>query len=236
MNTQVVAITNRKPTEPYYIFDKFVASLTRFGVEPTILGWHEHWHGLMTKPRHLRKWLRDKKNKADILIVCDAWDIVFTAHPDEIVETYKKHFDGYLVFNAERSCFPRGDLAPRFPDQGTPWRYLNSGFMIGPAPFILTLLEHMALDAIPDDHKRPDGSWFHPNDQEHYMLGFLDQPVPMVLDTRCILCQSCSGSTIEEFDIDTLKNRITGTHPYVFHFNGGSKNDVMPVILNKLCL
>lgn len=240
MKVEVVTVTNRAPSEPYYIFDKFYASLARFGYEPTILGWNEPWHGLMTKPRRLRQWLAESRQRADCLIVCDSWDIVFADHPDEVYEAYRDHpvFGDAVVFNAERNCFPRPDLAPRFPDPGTPWRYLNSGFMMGPASVIARILAHMNLDTIPDDHRRGDGSWFHPNDQEHYTLTFLDQPVPMMLDTECELCQSCSGCDLGDFGVfdGQILNWVTGTIPLVFHFNGGSKNDVMPYVLKHLKL
>ncbi len=235
MKVQVISVSNRLPTEPYYKFNEFQQSLRRMGVEPTILGWQQKWSGLMTKPRHLRRYLRDGQSKADMLIVCDAWDIVFQRHPDEVVAEFDR-FGSAIVFNAERNCFPRGDLADRFPDPGTPWRYLNSGFMVGSPQAILALLEAMNLDAIPDDYKRPDGGWFHANDQEHFMLAYLEQPVKMALDTEARMCQTMHGSELSEIDLsgEKMRNLVTDTIPLAFHFNGGSKNTVMPPMLTKL--
>lgn len=239
MKCQVVTVCNRHPTESYYIFDKFKESLRRFGMDITILGWQQEWRGLMTKPRRLRQWLRDKQYSSERLIVVDAWDIVFAEHPHGMTDKYDMEFGpSKVVFNAERNCFPRGDLADRFPDRGTPWRFLNSGFMMGTPQNILKILEHMKLDSIPDDHRRADGSWYHPNDQEHYTLAFLDQPVPMVLDTNCHLCQSCSGCEPYEFDftVRPFRNHVTGSTPRVWHFNGGSKQSIMPAVLRALNL
>lgn len=238
MKAQVVCVTNRRPTEPYYIFDKFISSLRRFSCKPVILGWEEPWYGLMTKPRLFRRWLRDKQNDSDIIIFCDAWDIVFAVNPINVFTAYKTYFDGKVVFNAEQNCFPRGDWASKFPDPGTPYRYPNCGFMIGSPQAFLTIVEGMNLDFITNDYQRPDGSWANPNDQEYYTQAFLNQPVPMVLDTNCEICQCCSGTSVEDFDFDgeQIKNRITNTTPGVFHFNGGSKNDVMPKVLGKLGL
>lgn len=231
---QVVAVCNRVPTEPYYKFNEFQQSLRNLGVEPTILGWQQHWGGLMTKPRHLRRFLRDGKFTGDLLIVCDAWDIFFQRHPDEAVEDFQR-MGAAIVFNAERNCFPRGDLAPQFPDPGTPWRYLNSGFMMGAPSAILALVESMRLDEIKDDHRREDGTWVHPNDQEYFMLAYLEQPVKMSLDVQAQLCQSMHGSTEEELDLSgpLVRNLVTDTVPVAVHFNGGSKNTVMPPILKK---
>lgn len=241
MKCEVVTVSNRHPHQPYYIFEKFKESLRRFAMPITILGWQEHWGGLMTKPRLLRKWLREKRYSSNRLIVCDAWDIVFAEHPHGMIDKYEMEFGAdKVVFNAERNCFPRGDLADRFPtsDPNNPWRYLNSGFMVGTPENILKIIEHMNIDKIPDDHRQNDGSWYHPNDQEHYTLAYLDQPVPMVLDTNCHLCQSLSGCSACEFDfsVKPMRNLITGSTPRTFHFNGGSKNDLMPIVLNKLDL
>lgn len=239
MKCEVVTVSNREPTQSYYIFRQFKESLRRFAMPVTILGWQEPWAGLMTKPRRLRQWLRDRRYSSDRLIVCDAWDIVFAEHPHGMIDFYESHFGpDKVVFNAERNCFPRGDLADRFPDPGTPWRYLNSGFMVGTPENILKIIDSMGIDHIPDDHRQPDGSWYNPNDQEHYTLAYLEQPVPMVLDTQCHLCQSLSGCEPYEFDFSTrpFKNLVTGSAPRVFHFNGSAKQVLMGIVLQNLNL
>lgn len=238
MNTEVVAVSSKEPTEPYYHFSEFKRSLERFGTPPTILGFGEPWHGLMTKPRLLQRFLMERRNKSDNLIVTDAWDILFAAHPDEVWDAKMRVAPDAILFNAENSCFPRADLAPLFPDPGTPHRYLNSGFMAGSAQSILALLDSMNLSAIRDDTQEPDGSWFNPNDQEYYTLAFLQQPVKMVLDTRCEVCQSFAGCELEQFDTtgERVLNKGTGSRPLVWHFPGNAKNAIMPVLLQKLAL
>ena len=85
----------------------------------------------------------------------------------------------------------------------------------------------------------PDsGGWINPNDQGWHQLAWSAQPVLMTLDSRGDLCQTCSGCALEEFDLTgpRIKNVATGTEPLVWHFNGGSKNDLMPLFLKKLGL
>lgn len=237
MRTRVVTTSDRTPKEPYYIFEEFCESLSRFDEVPRVLGWNEPWGGLMTKPRKLRDWIKKEGGEYDKIIVCDAWDIVFQTYPQSIIELARDIYGDAVVMNAERSCFPRGDLADRFADYGTPWKYPNSGFIIGSPEQLLAIIEHMKIDDIPDDHRLPDGSWFNPNDQEHYMLAFLDQPVPMVLDSMAYLCVACHGSALDEFGFDgPIENRLTHTYPGAFHFNGDAKNNVMPRILQHLKL
>lgn len=248
MSVQVVTVTSRIPDrtrEPYYRYQLWHDSLTYHGCEPVVLGMGEHWGGLMTKPRRLRDWLRSGACTADTLIVTDSYDVVFTASPDKVVDRYEQvwpHFP--IVFNAEKGLFPRGELASRFDaatfdflrdDNGMAWRYLNSGFYIGQPAHILTLLEAMWLDDIHDDYRKPDGSWVHPNDQGWYQTLFCAQPVPMVLDYRADVVQCCSACSLQEYDLtgERIRNVVTGTKPLVWHFNGGSKNDLLPAFLPK---
>lgn len=243
MKTEVICVSSTQPKQSYYIFEAFKASLRRFGVEPRILGWREHWGGLMTKPRRFREYLRKGQCEGDVLIVCDAWDVVFAAHPDEIGQKYLQIWGRpETVFNTERNCFPRGDLAPEFDEEAkivtTPWKYLNSGFMVGTPENILKLLESMDLDSIPDDHQLPDRSWFNPNDQEHFTLAFLKQPVPMALDYNAELCMTGHGTTVDQLDFSQprIKQTITGTYPMAFHFNGDAKNVLQPAVLAHMKL
>lgn len=248
MKTEVVTVSSYFPKEPYYRFEEYKKSIRRFGVEPTILGFKAPWHGLMTKPRLYREFLRKGQATGDVLVVTDAWDILFAAHPDEIGAAYVERDPDYaIVFNAERNCFPcteptkdSFDVVAEKHHVTTPWRYLNSGFMVGRPVDILALLESMDLDSIPDDHQLPDGSWFNPNDQDHFQRRFiaLPQPVPMALDYNTELCMAAHGSQLDELDFigPRIKNKITGTEPMVFHLNGSAKNDIAPAILEHMKL
>jgi hypothetical protein len=250
VSVQVVSVCNREPDrsrEPYYNLPVFLKSLARFGDAPTILGMNEPWGGLMTKPRRLRKWLREGNCIADLLIVCDAFDIVFTVPATDVAAKYREIYsldtstgDAYpIVFNAEKGIFPRGELSPAFDNVPGPWKYLNSGFMIAPPDKILALLESMWLDDIIDDRKAEDelhggaGRWINPNDQGWYQAAYAMRVVPMVLDYWCRIAQCCSACTIKEFDLSgtAIKNAVTNETPLVFHMNGASKNDLMPVFL-----
>lgn len=243
MKCQVVTVANRVPDrsrEGYYRFDMFLKSLARHNVAPTVLGMNEWWGGLMTKPRRLREWLRAGHCTAEILIVCDAFDIVFVDPPEQSGEAFLKTWPSApIVFNAERGIFPRGELAHKFDDIPGPWKYLNSGFFIGTPAHILAMLEAMWLDDIVDDVKASDalhggaGRWINPNDQGWYQLMYAAQPVPIQIDERCSIAQCLSACTLDEFDLEgpRIRNRVKNTRPGVWHFNGGSKNDLMPVFL-----
>ncbi len=235
MNAEVVTVCSRIPMEPYYHYREMLESLHRFGEVPTVLGMNEEWRGLMTKPFLLRNWLREGRNRSDRLIVCDAFDIIFVKHPHGIGDECAELFGDGAVFNGEKGCWPREDLRPFFVGE-SPWRFLNSGFMCGPAAQILKLLDAMKIEEIGFD---PPGGPY-PNDQGEYQLLYVNQEdhgVSMYVDEYCELAQTGSACTLDEFDLSgpLPVNRLTGTTPGVWHFNGDSKsNGLMDAILEKL--
>lgn len=242
MNTQVVTIANRIPNrraEPYYNYPAWLASCRRHGCEPTVLGMDEPWGGLMTIPRRLRHWLRGGNCTAKYLIMSNCFDVLFTATPDAVAERWGGGDE--VMFNAEKDLFPRADLKAAFPDPGTPWRYLNSGMYIGKPASILGMLDAMNMDDIHDDYVSQDdlhggtNRWIHVNDQGWFQFLYAARCVPIVLDSKCEVFQSFSGCTWDEFDTtgDKVINKVTGTKPLILHFNGGSKNEMLPEICRK---
>lgn len=228
MNVELVTVASKIPQQTYYYFAEFKESLRRFGITPTILGMGMPFRGLMEKALHFRTWLREGRNTTERIIVCDAYDIVFFGHPHGIADKCEELWGDAIVFNGEKACWPRADLSPHFPDTG-PFRYLNSGFMCGPAKQILAVLEAMDLDAIGLDHVRADGTKSEPNDQGEFQRMFVAQPVPMVVDGSCQVSQTFSACETSEFEFKDGRvfNKVTGTRPAVGHLNGSAKNFFM---------
>lgn len=238
MNAQTVTYWSHFPTQPYYHLTAYIESLRRFAEVPVNVLEGRRWVGLMTKPFALRDWLRAGKNESDRLVVTDSFDVIFAAHPHGIGDRCAELFGDAVVFNGEKGCWPRADLAEHFPDVGTPWRYLNSGFMCGPAAKILELLESMDLESIGVDHVRKDGTKSEPNDQGEFQKAFVTQPVKMVVDGRCELAQTFSACTLDEFNFEDgrIFNKLTGAFPGCLHCNGSGKQSAMPSILKTLNL
>ncbi len=235
---KILTVSNKIPTAPYYCWNAFHESLRRFGFKAIVLGMGEHYGGLMTRPRKAREWLRANQSD-EIMIICDSWDIVFAACPWEIYkEYYNMRGDSLLVWNAEKTFFPY-DPTLDFPDPGTPYRYLNSGFAIGPANAHLELLEALNLDSIPDDHVNAAGVQVNPFEQPLVQKAYCDQVIPMMLDTNCRLVQCLHAVAPEELCLnispEQIQNTITGTFPMVFHMNG-AKEPWLDKILTKLNL
>lgn len=231
MNVQVVTTCDKAPVASYYYYKEYLESLRRFGETPEVLGWGQEWRGLISKPFWLREWLRAGKNTSDRLIVTDAFDILFVKHPHGIGDDCQRIWGDAIVFNGEKGCWPREDLRDCFPDNGSPWRFLNSGFMCGPADKILELVEAMDIDKVGFD---PPGGPVYPNDQERYQSLYSEQPVKMVVDDLCQVSQTLSACEMDEFKFTELGlfNKATGTYPGVLHCNGNAKDLMMGTLLD----
>jgi hypothetical protein len=232
---KIVTVSNKIPTEPYYCWPAFLESLRRFGYTPIVLGMGEPWKGLMTPPRKVREWLRQGNATDEIIIMCDSWDLVFAASPAAIEEEFKNLSSAPLLWNAEKTLWP--DVGLKFPDVGTPYRYLNSGFVVGYAGALLEIIEAMDIDSIPDDHTNDAGVRIEPNHQEYFQRFFAEHPDSMTIDRDAVICQALHAVEPEELDMsqEKIQNTITKSYPMVFHMNG-TKETWRDKILTKLNL
>lgn len=224
MTIQVVTVSNRTPTEPYYRFGAMMGSFRRFGVEPVVLGMDERWDGLVSKPRHLLKHIKEGRCNADCLIFVDAWDVVALVHPDEIARDWDSYGRPWIC-GSEKALFPPSDES-KWPQCASSYRFLNSGAIISTPNDMLAVLESMDPDNLPNDHEKEDRTQYHSNDQVFYQELFLKQPIPMRLDTECrFVWNLCDVNTGEwRFDGDRIRNIETGTMPMLAHANGGAKD------------
>jgi len=200
--------------DPDHTFDELLAQLGAYGLEPVILGWGQPWKGLGSKPKLLLKYLKETKGQPKTTLFIDAFDVLFRRSPEALPALMKKHYPtAEIVFNAERAPFPDFEGSNEaYPDPGTPYRYLNSGFILGKTSAIRKLLESMDLSQYPDDYQKEDGSWHHEIDQGWILKEFPKQVVPMSLDYKAILCQTLHA---EPSDLKT--------EALTLHGNGGGK-------------
>jgi hypothetical protein len=214
---QIVTISSHNPTQNYYMYPAFLASCRRFGFEPLILT--NGYKGLGTKPKMLKKAIVSGKVTHTNMIFTDAWDVVFQRDPSVADEKMDA-----IIFNAEKNCFPDARLADKFPETRTTYRYLNSGFSIGPTELYLQALKEMKADDIPPDHLM-SGIKVEPNDQLYWQKQYLFGNTRIRLDTNCEYCQTLAGVTDDEllFDDGVVRNRITGMTPLALHANGSKE-------------
>lgn len=235
---QIVTVANKRPTEDYYTFDEFFRST--HGEMVFILGSQPRaYGGLGSKPRLLYHAIKNKQITAKHLIFCDCFDIVFVDAPRVLFEFYQE-FNSSVVISSEKNCFPDTYKEQYDMLSDKPYRYLNSGMVVGETDAILAILEHIDAPNIPDDHWSDEKNcMINPNDQEYYQKVFLEQPVKISLDYDQILCNTLHSVAVDDldFDGDMIFNKETKTCPISFHFNGGAKTGgLREPILKKLNL
>jgi hypothetical protein len=224
----IVTVANRKPIEPYYTFDEFFKSLPNENI--FVLGTHPgEYVGLGSKPKLLYNAIKGGMLDTKYIIFCDCFDLVFATSPEHLILKHKQ-FAAPMVISAEKNCFP-DKLKEQYDAQHkgeSPYKYLNSGMIVGEVDAMLAVLEAMDAPNIPDDYWDAEKQCnIHYNDQEMYQEIFLKQPVKIILDTEQILCNTLHSVTLDEFDFseERIANKTTSTYPCAFHFNGNSKTE-----------
>jgi hypothetical protein len=198
------------------------------GKQPLVLGTQPgEYGGLGSKPRLLYNAIIDGKITESHIVFCDCFDLVFATEPKNLFLKFLQ-FASPFVISAEKNCFPADvkDEYDKLDSGGSPYKYLNSGMIVAEVPAMLAVLESMDAKNIPNDYwSEEEKCMINPNDQEYYQHEFLKQPVPMVLDTFQILCNTLHSVELDEFDMtqDRVFNKVTNTYPSSFHLNGGAK-------------
>ena len=169
---------------------------------------------------------------AVILVASDAHDTIFMAPATVLKQTLAMLAQGrtdFILFAAERVCWPDADKAPSFADLGSPYRYLNAGGFVGNAGFICSLLQqHLRDDML---HRRFD-------DQRFWTSLFLSDVNHgrLLLDSTASIFHTMAegGSSdlqLAWYDNGTgnlqafVYNPVTRSTPVVFHANGDDKRE-----------
>ena len=128
-----------------------------------ILDWPKDtnfWEGSKSKVTETLKAINSGLVDTEYVMWFDAGDVMLMNHPKYILDGYFKYFSEFdLVFNAEKNNYPRdnrlggvdSELVDRFHDvidfdesktHGTPYKYLNSGCLVGKTDYLKKFLEH----------------------------------------------------------------------------------------------
>jgi hypothetical protein len=151
-----------------------------------------------------REYLKTLESYTHFIFV-DAYDTLFLKHIEEVPD--------YLLFNAEKNCWPDASKASEYvPQPNYTWKYLNSGLYSSSIENYLSLIEKYPIQ-IGDD------------DQRYFTNLLLSEKYPYVknvgLDNNCEIFQSYAFAAPGDFTInETLTNNITKTQPAIIHFNG----------------
>jgi hypothetical protein len=227
MNFTIATVSNRTPTQWYYLQKEFYQSLNGHPVLTINYEHDDKWDGFTKKPKWLYRAIKEGIINTPYLIFTDSWDVVFATKPEEVIEKYLT-FGTDIVINAERNCFP-GTYKEEYDKLNIPgeYKYLNSGFIVGKTEAILACLESMDLPNVPGDYFDKERNCnIHPEDQTMWQKVFLNQPASIALDSQCEIAQTLHEADMDYFDFSEprIKNKVTDSYPCVFHLNGSAKD------------
>mmetsp|Transcript_50362 Transcript_50362/g.142793 ORF Transcript_50362/g.142793 Transcript_50362/m.142793 type:complete len:389 (-) Transcript_50362:80-1246(-) len=172
--------------------------------------------GLGIKINALRQFVRTRVADDDILIFCDAFDVIVFGDEAEIVDRFQELEESSnhsLFFNAEMVCYP--DLqgvcdSATYPEAPFQWRFLNSGLLAGRGHALKRMLRDPAPDVI------------HGSDQFWYQKYFRAHPDEIQLDYHCKLLCGVWGVGEEHGAEMTQDRRVyipqTKSSPPLVHF------------------
>jgi len=130
-------------------------SLKLYKYKHKIIGKGEKWESFITKIKGYHDFLErriEKKGGNDIICITDCYDVLAAGPSSELQEKYASFSDNKVVFSAECNCLPRNCIPlDKYWEglkklevglKGLPYnKYLNSGFIIGPADKLLEIMK-----------------------------------------------------------------------------------------------
>ena len=219
-------------------FCQSVESFLQHGHRYHLLGWGTKLLSLNDKVFGSALAVRELPDAATVLFV-DAYDVLAQAGPALLLERFRA-FNRSLVVGAEKGCWPFVQFKPEevkrrvpaalpegadgqyvcdhyFPPSPTTQRYLNSGAWMGGAA------KAKALFGLLQGRLRASR---HGDDQEEFTYLYTGDRMrgELVLDFSSRLVKNMHASDSDwELAQGRLRDKLHGTEPLLWHFNGGSK-------------
>jgi hypothetical protein len=165
-----------------------------------------------------------KFNPEDIVLVCDAYDVLPTKKLTKniLFDKINEKFDlNKITFNAEKNCYPDMSLTNLYPESNSPWKYLNAGIYVGKVKKVLVMLENL-LPKIKNSM-----------DQKEFSISFINNKFDITLDYNCDIFQTMYMLNDDDLFINnnTILNNKTNTEPLLFHGNGKSNLSIIENLL-----
>uniref|UniRef100_A0A7N6FK97 procollagen-lysine 5-dioxygenase n=1 Tax=Anabas testudineus TaxID=64144 RepID=A0A7N6FK97_ANATE len=171
------------------------------------------------KIRLLKEAMEALADQEDLVVLSvDSYDLIFAGGPEEILRKFQQA-NHKVVFAAEGLVWPDKKLADQYPSVRSGKRYLNSGGIIGYAPYINSIVSQWNL------HDNDDDQLFY---TKIYLDPLQRQTLNMTLDHKCQIFQNLNGAVDEvllKFGTDRVRVRNTmyDSLPAVVHGNGNTK-------------
>lgn len=169
------------------------------------------WKGFGTKLLETRQYLIDNPDITHFFFA-DAYDVIVLGSMEEALS---KLDTDKITFSTEKNCWPIPDLADKYPECSTIYKFLNSGLYFAPRDKFLELFDWDMPEYTTDDQL-----WA----TQQFLL---NDDSGIVLDTECEVFQSYSFIAEDEYSYQDgrVRNVNTGSLPVLFHGNGTTNMD-----------
>ncbi len=203
---------------------KLLQSCRKFNIDIDIIGKGVDWKGFVTKFEIIIDYLKTIDSK--LVCLTDSRDVLYMSDSQTIYDTFIKNFsEDSILFNGETQCFPEPNDAEKHPNQHKKYKYLNSGCVIGNRELLLKVCE----DAVKvyKKTKRNDDQFLI---QQIFLSGKYGDKFTLDYDCKIFQCVwDNDWGRSNNFDLiytkDDIYNRLTDTHPLIFHFPGPTTTD-----------
>ena len=189
------------------LFD-LIASADKFGWNLEVIV--TEWKGFGTKLIETYNHLQKNPHITEFIFV-DAYDVIALSSPQEVLEKIKDRTK--MLISVEKNCWPKSELASKYPKTDSEWKYINSGSYYSPSKLFIDMIESYPPLYIDDD-------------QLYLTNEFLNNPDDKVLDYDCEVFQAYSFIADDDFGYENkrLQNLKTKSQPVLIHFNGRTDN------------
>ncbi|KAK1884845.1 Procollagen-lysine2-oxoglutarate 5-dioxygenase 2 [Dissostichus eleginoides] len=208
-------------------FLRFMKSANYFKYNVKVLGMGEPWKGGDVgrsigggqKVRLLKEAMEALADQEDLVVLTvDSYDLIFAAGPEEILRKFQQA-NHKVLFAADGLIWPDKKLADKYPSVRSGKRYLNSGGIIGYAPFINKVVTQWNL------HDNDDDQLFY---TKIYVDPLQRHTLNMTLDHKCQIFQNLNGAIDEVLlkfgtNLVRVRNTVYDSLPVVVHGNGNTK-------------
>ena len=192
--------------------DQLLDSCKQKALVIDILGLDSPFRGRADKLLYVQRYVHNLPD-SDVVLFVDGYDTLVLADKTVILDKFFS-MKAPFVIAAEKTCWPDRDLAQKYPQSPTSYKYLNSGSYIGYVKEVKEILSELVLIQAGDD------------DQALFTTHFLLHPGKYMLDTSCKLFLPTLNVTKKELLLDVERKRVTcletKSNPCVIHGNGRS--------------
>uniref|UniRef100_A0A8C7QG25 procollagen-lysine 5-dioxygenase n=1 Tax=Oncorhynchus mykiss TaxID=8022 RepID=A0A8C7QG25_ONCMY len=206
---------------------RFMQSANYFNYTIKVLGMGEEWRGGDVgrsigggqKVRLLKEAMEALTDQEDLVVLSvDSYDLIFAGGPEEILRKFQEA-NHKVLFAADGLIWPDKRLQEKYPSVRSGKRFLNSGGIIGYAPYVNKIVEQWNL------HENDDDQLFY---TKIYLDSFQRENLNIGLDHKSQIFQNLNGAIDEvllKFGTKSarVRNTVYDTLPVVVHGNANTK-------------